>query len=91
MIEHNYKLVPGGGPIESLIRLVAQQNITLELEPTLGVHLAQFFDKILMSFMRAIVEVLPNFNDYSNVQFVADGFDVPIARILQQATLGWAF
>lgn len=44
-----------------------------------------------MSFMRAIVEVLPNFNDYSNVQFVADGFDIPIVRILQQATLGLGF
>jgi hypothetical protein len=91
VIEHNYKLVPGGGPIESFIRLVEQQNITLELPPTLGIHLAQFFDKILMSFMRAVVEVLPNFNDYSNVQFVADGFDIPIVRILQQATLGLGF
>ncbi len=91
VIEHNYKLVPGGGPIESLIRLILQKNITLELEPTVGVHLAQFFDKILMSFMWAIVQVLPNFNDYSNVNFVADGFDVPMARILQQATLGMGF
>jgi ABC-type transport system involved in multi-copper enzyme maturation permease subunit len=91
VIEHNYKLVPGGGPVESLIRLIAQHNITSELEPSLGVHLAQFSDKILMSFMWAIVQVLPNFNDYSNVQFVADGFDVPMARILQQATLGMGF
>jgi len=91
VIEHNYKLVPGGGPAESLIRLIEQRNITTEMEPTVLVQLAQFADKILMSLMRAVVEVLPNFNDYNNVPFVADGFDVPLTRILQQATLGFGF
>ncbi len=91
VIEHNYKIVPGGGPVEALIRIISWRNITSELEPTFGVQLAQFSDKILMSLMRAVVEIVPNFSDYSNVQFVADGFDVPIVRIMQQATLGLGF
>jgi hypothetical protein len=91
VIEHNYRLVPGGGPIEALIRIVTQRNITSELEHTLPHEMAQFADKILMTGMRAVVEVLPNFNDYSNVQFVSDGFNIPIVRILQQATLGCGF
>jgi hypothetical protein len=91
VIDHNYKLVPGGAMIESSIRLATQRNITSELEPSVGVQLAQFFDKILMFFMRQLVEVIPNFNDYSNVPYVAYGFDVPMVRILQQATLGVGF
>ncbi len=91
VIEHNYKIVPGGGPIESMIRIVTQQNITLPLEPSLGVNMAQFFDKIFMTMMRAVVEILPNFNNFSNVQYVADGFNIPLDRILQQATTGFGF
>jgi hypothetical protein len=91
VIEHNYKKVPGGGPIESLIRLVNQTSITLELEQTFGIKAAQFFDKIIMTIMQAVVDVVPNFGDFSNVQFVADGFDVPLDRILQQATVGFGF
>jgi hypothetical protein len=91
VIEHNYKLVPGGGPIESLIRILGQKTITLELEPSLGVQVAQFLDKVMMTFMKAVVDVLPNFNDFSNVQFVADGFDIPWNRLLEQATIGLGF
>jgi ABC-2 family transporter protein len=91
VIEHNYKLVPGGGPVESLIRILGQKTITLELEPSLGVQVAQFMDKVMMTFMKAVVDVLPNFNDFSNVQFVADGFDIPWNRLLEQATIGLGF
>jgi hypothetical protein len=91
VIRHDYKLVPGGGPIESLIRIVTHHNITLDLEPTLGVQVAQFVDKVVMSMMWAVVNILPNFGDYDNVRFVADGFDVPLDRILQELTRGFGF
>ena len=39
VIEHNYKIVPGGGPIESLIRIVTPAATSRSnLEPTLGVQ-----------------------------------------------------
>ncbi len=91
LITDNDRLVPGGGPIESLIRLIGQKTITLKLEPTLGIQIAQFFDKALMFVMDKLVQALPNFNDFSNVQFVADGFDIPANRILEQATTGLGF
>jgi len=37
------------------------------------------------------VEIIPKFSDFSNVQFVADGFNVPATRILEQATTGFGF
>jgi ABC-type transport system involved in multi-copper enzyme maturation permease subunit len=91
VITNNDKLVPGGGPIESLIRLVTQTTITLRLEPTFGIQVAQFCDKVLMYVMDSVVHVLPNLNDFGNVQFVADGFDIPLNRLLEQATLGFGF
>ena len=91
VITDNDKLVPGGGPIESLIRLITQKTITLKLEPTLGVQVAQFFDKIMMTMMKAVVNVLPNFGDYSNIRYVADGFSIPLNRLLEQATTGCGF
>ena len=64
VIEHNYKIVPGGGPIESLIRIVTQQNITLELEPSLGINAGSICStRSSCRCMRAVVEVLPNFGD----------------------------
>lgn len=87
----NDKMEPGGGPIESLIRILGQKTITLRLEPSLGVHIAQFFDKVLMFVMDKVVDALPKFADFSNIQFVADGFDVPANRILEQATTGLGF
>lgn len=91
VITGNDKIVPGGGPVESLIRIVTQTNITLHLEPTLGIQAAQLVDKIWMSLMWAVVNVLPNFADYDNVRFVADGFDVPAARIAQEAVRALGF
>ncbi len=91
VITNNDKLVPGGGPIESLIRLVTQTTITLRLEPTFGIQVAQFCDKVLMYVMDKVVHVLPNLNDFGNVQFVADGFDIPWNRLLEQATVGFGF
>jgi hypothetical protein len=48
-------------------------------------------DKVVMSMMWAVVNILPNFGDYDNVRFVADGFDVPLDRILQELTRGFGF
>jgi hypothetical protein len=41
--------------------------------------------------MDKVVHVLPNLNDFGNVQFVADGFDIPWNRLLEQATVGFGF
>jgi hypothetical protein len=91
VIRQDHKIVPGGGPVESLIRMATQQNITIDLDRTLPVRLAQFFDQIFMSIMKAVVDVLPDFGAYSNTQFVVGGFDVPIDRVLVQAAEGFGF
>jgi hypothetical protein len=41
-------------------------------------------DSVFMSFMTAITGLLPNFNQFSNVSYVAHGFDIPPDAVLVQ-------
>jgi hypothetical protein len=69
--------VQGGGPIESLIRLLKQQNVTLQMEPGLTRDVVQSADGVFMFFMRAATSLLPDFRRFSNVDYLAHGFDIP--------------
>ncbi len=55
----------GGGPIESMIRLVTQDNMTKPLEfgaGEIGVRLVKFADNILLTIMNAVATILPDFS-----------------------------
>ncbi len=55
----------GGGPIEALIRLVSQDNLTSPLEfgtSDIGVRIVQFLDNVLLTLMHALAAVLPDFS-----------------------------
>ena len=69
--------VEGGGPIESLIRLVNQRNVTVQMEPGLTRDAVQGADAVFMFFMKSITSLLPDFRQFSNVDYVAHGFDIP--------------
>ncbi len=45
-----------------------------------------WIDKIALHIMKAFTDLLPNFGSFSNVNFVASGFDVPADLVLQQLT-----
>lgn len=54
----------GGGPIEALVRLVTQENLTSQLELSGGritVVLIESADKILLSIMNAFAVMVPDF------------------------------
>jgi ABC-type transport system involved in multi-copper enzyme maturation permease subunit len=78
----------GGGPIESLIRMITQQNITTDLEMT-GI-LAQVIkgaDWVLMSLLTAATYVLPNYRQFDTAEFVADGYNIFGDLVAQQVTM----
>jgi hypothetical protein len=70
-------LVPGGGPIESLYRIVTQTSITLELDPTPAVQAMKAFDTILLAPMRLAAGLFPSLSELGTSDFVAGGFDIP--------------
>jgi hypothetical protein len=86
VIENNRKLMPGGGPIEAFIRLVTQKTITVPYEESMGINVVYFVDRILMYIIDAWTSLLPDFGSFSNVNFVASGFNVPGDLVLEQAT-----
>jgi len=82
MVELAAHKVYGGGPIEALIRLVTQQNVTSEMEPGLRTTAAQTVDKVLESGLSVVAAMLPEFGRFDLAKFVAGGFDIPADVIL---------
>ena len=66
----------GGGPFESLIRLLTHDNQMSDLAPTAGVVLAKTLDSLVMPIMSMLVFIVPNFNAMDVSNMVADGYAV---------------
>ncbi len=81
----------GGGPVESLVRLVTQRNQMTELDNSLGVQLMHAIDSLLRGIMRSMTFVLPDFRSFSTVDYVAYGFNIPMNQIFQDLTVGAAY
>ncbi|NBT12880.1 MAG: ABC transporter permease [Planctomycetia bacterium] len=71
------KLVPGGGPIESLYRIVTQTSITLELDPSPAVNAMKALDTVLLAPMRLGAALFPSLSALGTGDFLAGGFDIP--------------
>jgi ABC-type transport system involved in multi-copper enzyme maturation permease subunit len=91
LMENNRKLMPGGGPVESFIRTITQKSITADYEDSTGIQIVYWIDKIALNIMKAFTDLLPDFNTFSNVNFVASGFDIPGDLVLEQLTKMLAF
>ena len=81
--------VEGGGPIESTIRIVTQQNVMTDLE---GVHsivgrVIEGADAVLMRLLQAATYALPDFTQFDTVTFVADGYSIFPDLVAQQVTM----
>lgn len=72
----------GGGPFESMVRLLSQQNVMSKLNPGLGGQVAQEIDYLLSFALKAMASVLPRFGNFSFAGHVAYGFDVSWDQIL---------
>jgi ABC-type transport system involved in multi-copper enzyme maturation permease subunit len=70
-------IAPGGGPIESLYRIVTQTSITLELDPTPAVQAMKLADTVLLAPMRVLAGLFPSLATLGTSDFVAGGFDIP--------------
>ncbi len=81
----------GGGPFESLIRLVTQQTITGDMEPGLSTTVAKTLDQAAEHLLRMMSSILPDFGRFSFADYVASGFDVSGETILTFACRAVAF
>jgi hypothetical protein len=78
----------GGGPIESLIRIILQQNVMTDLEMnTILLRAIQGLDTGLMALLTAGTYVLPDYTRFDTTQFVADGYNIFGDLVGQQLTM----
>jgi hypothetical protein len=69
--------VMGGGPIESMIRIVTQENVQSPLElPEIAVRIVKGFDIAFMHFMQVAAQVMPNYESFNTAGWVAYGYNV---------------
>ena len=78
--------IEGGGPVESLIRLVTQRNVTIDLEETIGTSITKSVDLVLRALMQVFAVVLPDFRGFSTVDYVANGFNISASLMCQDLT-----
>ena len=81
----------GGGPIESLVRILTQQNVMSPLKAGGAEPVIQGVDGVLRFLMQSIAQVLPDFSAFSTVNFAAYGYDVPADRVFQDLTTCFAY
>ena len=81
----------GGGPFESLIRLLSHDNQVNDLAPTLGVIVAKSFDSILMPVMARMVYLIPNLASLDVSNTVAEGFAVTGPLMLSNTLIALAY
>ena len=73
----NSTIAPGGGPIESLYRIVSQTSITLELDSTPAVQAMKLVDMALLAPMRVAAGIFASLATLGTGDFVTGGFDIP--------------
>jgi len=83
--------IEGGGPVESLIRTVQQDNTSTKFEPGLTTDVIHSTDAVFLNILRWVVNRLPDFGGFDNVEYVAHGFNVPDDLVLVQIFTGLAF
>lgn len=81
----------GGGPFESVIRILTQQNVTSEMEPGLRTTVAQAADQVAKGFLWVMSNILPDFGHFSFAEFVASGFNISGDTLLTFTCRAFAF
>jgi ABC-type transport system involved in multi-copper enzyme maturation permease subunit len=68
---------PGGGPTESIYRLLKNQNYTQPLEQSRGVWLMERLDDVFRLFFNGLLAIVPDLGLYARTDYVAEGFNIP--------------
>jgi hypothetical protein len=68
--------VEGGGPLESVIKMVTQQSSTIDLDIGFATKIVLGIDDVLLLVMQAVTAALPDFRRFDWGEYVANGFNV---------------
>lgn len=91
LLEFTRQSFLGGGPFESLIRLISHENQMSDLTPTASVVVAKTLDGLVMPIMSRLVYIVPNFTALDVSTTVANGFAVSWYDLLVNTLLALAY
>lgn len=83
--------VSGGGPLESLYRLVTQKNMQESLGDGVAVTLMEQTDFFLIRCLESLTYVVPNFSQLNFSDFLTYGYSVDNDRIFVALAIAFAF
>jgi hypothetical protein len=78
---------PGGGPLESFVRLVRHESLVTQLEPTAGTDFALGADKLYRWILQALLHVFPDVDRFDWTGYVAEGFNIGVGTTVLLSTL----
>ncbi|HBO44421.1 MAG TPA: hypothetical protein DD670_10910 [Planctomycetaceae bacterium] len=81
----------GGGPVESFIRMLTQDNVVSDLPEGLRTTVAQTIDAVLQVGLRAVAQILPPFGEFNCANYVAYGFNISSDWIAQRGLTALGF
>ena len=81
----------GGGPFESLIRMVEQRNLVTELDESVGTSIIMVLDSVVMFFVQAASFFMPDFGWFQISNYVAHGYDIRFDLLAEQFLTTLAF
>jgi hypothetical protein len=77
----------GGGPMESLIRLVKHESLVTPLESTAGTDIAQGTDKLYQWILQGLLYLFPDVDRFDWTAYVAEGFNIAMGTTILLSTL----
>ncbi len=81
----------GGGPFESLLRVVKQAPLTVPLEEGPLRDMAQFLDAAVQWLFQGAMHLFPQLGRLDSTPFVVHGFDIPASDLAIQTTMVLGF
>lgn len=73
---------PGGGPAESFYRLTTRSTMSAPLDNTVTTNIAQGADVGFRFLVRLVLDMIPDVARYDFVEFVSEGFNIPMSELL---------
>lgn len=83
--------IEGGGPIESLVRLITQQNVSQPLPAGIGSNIIKSIDSVFINMVGAVTQIVPNFSRLDFSDFLTHGYFVDNDRLLVAVVISAAF
>ncbi|MDR0521281.1 MAG: hypothetical protein LBH00_05455 [Planctomycetaceae bacterium] len=92
MIDLGLNKVLGGGPFESLYRLLIQQNLVTDLPSNMATSFVKFSDQIYAYFLLLLGQTVPPLSEYGVYdKALVQGFDIPAGWLLNHSVTTLAY